>query len=167
VSDPSTPEPTELWRMRRTLENDVPRPAWPEGISVRRFRPEDAPAVHALLENAYRSGGGSVDQFETWLPAMTSDAEFDPELWFLAEADGGSLAGAALCWTSAFLKDLVVHESWRRRGLGAALVHHVLGEFRRRDAVAVDLKVESENPSGAERLYEQLGFVVVERLRPG
>ena len=46
---------------------------------------------------------------------MTSDAEFDRELWFLAEPEGGSLAGAALCWTSAFLKDLVVHESWRGR----------------------------------------------------
>jgi ribosomal protein S18 acetylase RimI-like enzyme len=153
--------------MRRTLENDPPTPAWPQGIGVRSFRSEDAPAVHALLEHAYRGGGGSVDQFETWLPAVTSDAEFDPELWFLAEAEGGSLAGAALCWTSAFLKDLVVHESRRGRGLGAALVHHVLGEFRRRDAAAVDLKVESDNPSEAQRLYERLGFVVVERLPPG
>jgi ribosomal protein S18 acetylase RimI-like enzyme len=152
--------------MRYPLENDPPTPAWPEGIGVRSFRSEDAPAVHALLEHAYHGGGGSVDPFETWLPTMMSDAEFDPELWFLAEAKGGSLAGAALCWTSAFLKDLVVHESWRQRGLGAALVHHVLGEFRRRGAAAVDLKVESNNPAGAHRLYERLGFVIVERLRP-
>jgi ribosomal protein S18 acetylase RimI-like enzyme len=152
--------------MRYPLENDPPPPAWPEGIRVRTFRSEDAPAVHTLLEHAYRGGGGSVDPFETWLPTMMSDAEFDPELWFLAEAEGGSLAGAALCWTSAFLKDLVVHESWRQRGLGAALVHHVLGEFRRRGAAAVDLKVESNNPAGAHRLYERLGFVIVERLRP-
>jgi ribosomal protein S18 acetylase RimI-like enzyme len=150
--------------MRRALENDPPTPAWPEGIGVRSFRPDDGPAVHALLEHAYRGGGGSVDPFETWLPEMTSDTEFDPQLWFLAEAEGGSLAGAALCWTSAFLKDLVVHESWRGRRLGAALVHHVLGEFRRRGARAVELKVESDNPSGAQRLYERLGFVVVERL---
>jgi ribosomal protein S18 acetylase RimI-like enzyme len=150
--------------MRRALENDPPTPAWPEGIGVRSFRPDDGPAVHALLEHAYRGGGGSVDPFETWLPTMTSDTEFDPQLWFLAEAEGGSLAGAALCWTSAFLKDLVVHESWRGRRLGAALVHHVLGEFRRRGARAVELKVESDNPSGAQRLYERLGFVVVERL---
>jgi ribosomal protein S18 acetylase RimI-like enzyme len=152
--------------MRRSLESDPPPPAWPEGLSVRSFRPEDAAAVHALLEQGYRGGGGSVDPFETWLPTMMSDAEFDPELWFLAQADDGSLAGAALCWTSAFLKDLVVHESWRGRGLGAALVHHVLGEFRRRGAPAVELKVASDNPSGANRLYEQLGFAIVERLPP-
>jgi ribosomal protein S18 acetylase RimI-like enzyme len=97
---------------------------------------------------------------------MTSDAEFDPELWFLAEVEDGSLAGAVLCWTSAFLKDLVVHESWRGRGLGAALVHQVLDEFRDRGARAVELKVASDNPSGAQRLYERLGFVLVERLPP-
>jgi len=152
--------------MRRPLEGDPPPPAWPEGLGVRSFRSEDAPAVHALLEHAYEGGGGSVAPFEMWLPAMTSDTEFDPELWFLAEAEGGSLAGAALCWTSAFLKDLVVHESWRGRGLGSALVHHVLGEFRRRGAPAVDLKVASDNPSGAHLLYEQLGFAIVERLQP-
>ena len=166
MNDARRPTPAEIWRMRRPLEDAPPTPAWPEGIGVRNFRPEDAPAIHALLEHAYR-GGGSVDPFETWLPAMTSDPEFDPELWFLAQAEGGSLAGAALCWTSAFLKDLVVHESWRGRGLGTALVHHVLGEFRRRDAAGVELKVESENPYGAQRLYERLGFVVVEHLRPG
>ena len=152
--------------MRRPLEEDPPTPAWPEGISVRSFCPNDAPAVHALLEHAYRGGGGSVEPFETWHLAMTSDAEFDPELWFLVEAEGGSLAGAALCWTSAFLKDLVVHESWRGRGVGAALVHQVLREFRGRGAQAVELKVASDNPSGAQRLYERLGFVAVERLPP-
>jgi GNAT superfamily N-acetyltransferase len=47
---------------------------------------------------------------------------YDARLWFLAEA-GRTLAGVALCWTSAFAKDLVVHESWRRRGLGDALPH--------------------------------------------
>lgn len=160
------PAPAEIRRMRHPLEDDSPTPVWPEGIGVRSFRPEDAPAVHGLLEHAYRHGGGSVDPFETWLPAMTSDAEFDPELWYLAKAEDGSLAGAALCWTSAFLKDLAVRESWRGRGLGAALVHHVLGEFRDRGAPAVELKVASDNPAGAQRLYERLGFVVVERLPP-
>jgi ribosomal protein S18 acetylase RimI-like enzyme len=152
--------------MRRPVEDDPPTPAWPEGIGLRSFRPEDARAIHALLEHAYRGGGGSVDPFETWHLAMMSDAEFDPELWFLAEAEDGSLAGAALCWTSAFLKDLVVHEAWRGRGLGAALTRQVLREFRSRGAQAVELKVASDNPSGAQRLYERLGFVVVERLPP-
>ena len=93
---------------------------------------------------------------------MTSDAEFDPRLWFLAETDG-ELAGVALCWTSGFVKDLAVHESWRRRGLGEALLRHVLATFRARGARVTELKVESDN-ARAVRLYERLGMRVVERL---
>lgn len=139
-------------------------PVWPDGIRVRTFRPDDAAAVHALLQHGYRRGGG-VDAFETWLPRMTGDAEFDPALWFLAEADGG-LAGVALCWTSAFVKDLVVHESWRRRGLGEALLRHVFSVCAARGATGVELKVDAGN-AGAFRLYERLGMRIVERLQPG
>ena len=134
-------------------------PAFPRAISVRSFTAADASAVHALLVHGYRHGGGSVAPFETWLPTMTSDAEFDPELWFLAESPTG-LAGVALCWTSAFVKDLVVHESWRRHGLGEALLRHVFAVFAARRATAVELKVMADNRA-AVRLYERVGMRAV------
>jgi ribosomal protein S18 acetylase RimI-like enzyme len=71
--------------------------------------------------------------------------------------------GAVLCWTSAFAKDLVVHESWRRRGLGEALLLHAFNALATRGATAVELKVEAANRS-AVRLYERLGMQVVARL---
>ena len=98
----------------------------------------------------------------TWLPELTGDAEFAAELCFLAEADQ-VLAGAALCWTSAFVKDLVVDPSWRRRGLGESLLRHVFATFAARASGAVELKVEATN-AGAIRLYERVGMRVVERL---
>ena len=61
------------------------------------------------------------------------------------------------------MKDLVVHETWRRRGLGEALLLHVFATFRARGAEAVELKVQSDN-TGAVRLYERAGMRVVERL---
>lgn len=118
--------------------------------------------MHALLEHGYRNGGGSVAPFETWLPQMTGDHEFDAALWFLAESDE-TVVGAALCWTSAFVKDLVVHEAWRRRGLGEALLRHVFIVFANLGAAAVELKVEASN-ANAFALYERLGMRVVERL---
>ncbi|HLJ02081.1 MAG TPA: GNAT family N-acetyltransferase [Solirubrobacteraceae bacterium] len=153
-----------VWRMRVALEGDaLLPPRWPEGVSVRTFRADDAAAVHALLEHGYRQGGGSVAELDTWLPAMIGDSEYDAGLWFLAEA-GATLAGVALCWTSAFVKDLVVHESWRRRGLGEALLRHVFTTFARRGATAVELKVDATN-AGAIRLYERAGMRAVERAR--
>lgn len=137
-------------------------PVWPSDVGVRTFEPGDAESLHALLEHGYRGGGGSVAAFETWLPQMTTDEEFDPELWFLAESRE-VLVGAVLCWTSAFVKDVVVHESWRRRGVGEALLLHAFDALAIRGATAVELKVAATN-TGAVRLYERLGMRVVERL---
>jgi ribosomal protein S18 acetylase RimI-like enzyme len=150
----------EVLRMRlEPLRARLPAPVWPEGVHVRSFAPADAKALHALLEHGYRRGGGSVPAFEAWLPRMTNDAEFDPDLWFLAEFRA-TLVGAVLCWTSAFVKDIAVDEAWRRRGIGAALLLHAWGALAARGANRVELKVEADN-SSARRLYERLGMRVV------
>lgn len=140
-------------------------PVWPAGVRPRSFEPGDARSLHSLLDHGYRHGGGSVAAFETWLPQMTTDEEFDPQLWFLAESKG-RLVGAVLCWTSAFVKDVVVHESWRRRGLAEALLQRAFNALAAIGATAVELKVEAMN-QGAVRLYEGLGMDVVERLDLG
>jgi ribosomal protein S18 acetylase RimI-like enzyme len=148
--------------MRMGLGPDARRkPIWPAAIGVRTFMASDAQSLHSLLAHGYRNGGGSVGAFDSWSPQMTTDLEFDPDLWFLAESHS-RLAGAAPYWTSAFVKDLVVDESWRRRGLGKALLWHAFHTFATREASAVELKVEATN-TGALALYERLGMRVVER----
>ena len=87
--------------------------------------------------------------------------EYDPALLFLAVDDGRHVIGLAQCWTGAYLKDLAVAKSWRRRGLGEALVLHAFGVFRAMGAPHLDLKVEDGNPSGADRLYRRLGMTPV------
>jgi len=154
---------SETWRMRVELDSAVLRdPAWPAQVRTRAFRADDARSLHRLLEHAYRRGGGSVDRFEAWMPRLTGDDEFDPEVCFLA-VSGTELAGAAVCWTSAFVKDLVVHESWRGQGLGEALLRHACASFAARGAAAVELKVEATN-ANAIRLYQRVGMRVVERI---
>jgi ribosomal protein S18 acetylase RimI-like enzyme len=156
----------EVWRMRVDLDPaGLAQPRWPAGVEVRTFTLNDAPPLHALLEHGYRKGGGSVAPYDTWLPQMTTDEEFDAELWFLAEADG-ALKAAVLCWTSGFVKDVVVHETWRRRGLGEALLRHALKTFADRGLTAVELKVHATNRN-AVALYERLGMRVVERTEEG
>jgi ribosomal protein S18 acetylase RimI-like enzyme len=148
--------------MRVDLPRATPEPTWPEGTVVRSFEPADAPRLHALLEHGYRNGGGSVAPFETWLPALTGDSEFDRRTCFVVVA-GDQLVAASICWTSGFVKDLVVHESWRRRGLGESLLQLAFRTFQERGAERVDLKVEEQN-AGAIRLYECAGMRLVERL---
>jgi ribosomal protein S18 acetylase RimI-like enzyme len=149
--------------MRAPLSPPVAGPHWPAGVDPRPWRDGDAPAVHALLVEAYRNGGGEVEPYVRWLPWFTGDAEFDPAACTLAWS-GDELAGVALCWSSAFVKDLCVADAHRRRGLGEALLRHSFALFAARGVSALDLKVDSENPSGAVRLYERVGFEVVERI---
>jgi ribosomal protein S18 acetylase RimI-like enzyme len=148
-------------RMRRERPGEAPEPRWPGGVSVRTLEPDDAPGVHALLEHGYRNGGGEVAPFPVWWRDLCLDEEFDPDLCFLAvEEATGRVLGVAQCWTSAFVKDLAVHEDARRRGIGLALLHHAFRVFAARGAEHVDLKVDEDNATGAPQLYEAAGMTV-------
>ena len=55
---------------------------------------------------------------------------------------------------------LAVLRPWRRKGLGMALLLHSFGEFYRRGRRKVGLGVDSQNLTGAARLYERAGMHV-------
>jgi ribosomal protein S18 acetylase RimI-like enzyme len=147
-----------IQRLRRDLTVAVADPVWPAGFSARIFTAEDAPAVHRLMQIAYARGSGGVGAFDQWWPGVRDDGEFDAGLCFLAIDGRGEIAGAAQCWTSAFVKDLVVRPDARRQGIAEALLLTVFQAFRRLGATHVDLKVQLDNPSGAVRLYRRLGM---------
>jgi ribosomal protein S18 acetylase RimI-like enzyme len=147
-----------IQRLRRDLASAVADPVWPASFTPRGFTAEDAPAVHRLMQIGYAGGGGSVGPFDQWWPGVRDDGEFDAALCFLAVDGAGEIAAVAQCWTSAFIKDLVVHPGARRRGLGEALLLTAFQAFRRRGAAHVDLKVQLDNPRGAVRLYRRLGM---------
>lgn len=135
-----------------------PRPsAWPDGVSVRTYAEDDGEAVHALLQEAFAGNAEEVPPFARWHPWMTQDPGFDAGVWFLAEA-GAELAGACLCWSEGWVKDLAVRPGWRGRGLGEALLRQAFAEFHRRGLATVGLKVDADNPTGAVRLYERVGM---------
>ena len=102
--------------------------------------------------------------FEYWKSLMFDDPSFEPQSWFVVEAPDGSLAAAALNWKEGFVKDLVVHPDYRRRGLGAALLRHVFRHFQGRGLDRVTLKTDSPNTSQAWRLYERLGMQTIRTL---
>jgi ribosomal protein S18 acetylase RimI-like enzyme len=147
----------EVLRMVIELDPAQAPPVWREGVTVSTWRDGCGPAVHAVLFEAFAGSREGVLPFNQWLPRLTSDAEFDPALCFLAHSDG-ELAGVCLCWTSAFVKDLAVRPAFRGRGIGTALLRHSFAELARRGAKRVALKVDAHNPTGAVRLYERVGM---------
>jgi ribosomal protein S18 acetylase RimI-like enzyme len=61
----------------------------------------------------------------------------------------------AQCWTSAYIKNLVVHPRAQRLGLGRALLLNAFKVFQQRREGFVDLKVLEDNLR-AQRLYENV-----------
>jgi len=156
----------EILRMELDVTQEPQPPVWPDGVAVRTYRDDDAPAVHTLMVEAFAASAEVVLPFDRWVPWMTGDPGFDPGVWFLAEA-GTELCGACLCWAEGWVKDVGVHPAWRGRGLGEALLREAFGEFHRRGLATVGLKVDSDNPTGAVRLYERaLDAIAVDHPRP-
>ena len=146
-------------RMSKNLQEPLQLPTWPGGVELSTLEDADAAKAHQLLVLAYAEGGGTVPQFETWWATLTGDSEFDPKLCFLVRNSAGQLIALAQCWTSAFVKDLVVHPGYRRQGLGKALLLHVFSAFKARSATTVTLKVQTAN-AVAMQLYGQIGMQV-------
>ncbi|ROM97165.1 N-acetyltransferase [Pseudomonas brassicacearum] len=147
--------------LRRDLAGVLPAIGWPPGIVLNQYRPELAEAVHQLMEQGYQQGGGRVPALEVWRERFESDAEYDPALCFIA-SDARGIVGVAQCWTSAYIKNLVVHPRAQGQGLGRALLLHAFSEFQQRREGFVDLKVLEDNQR-ARRLYESAGMRVVRR----
>jgi mycothiol synthase len=155
----------EILRMWRPLDGELPEPRWTDGVSVRTYADDDGERVHRLLDEAYSGWDETYVPLShpDWLKFMTDHDEFDPGVWFLVERDG-DLVAAALHWKESrargWVKDIVVRESERGRGIGKALLHHAFREYGRRGVESVGLKVDAGNPTGAPQLYERVGFAI-------
>jgi mycothiol synthase len=154
--------------MEIDLDEEPPEPRWPEGISVRTFRPGDERAIYDVDLEAFEDHWDPVDiGFDEWREHFLESSDFDPELWFLAE-EREELAGFSLCSgerrpDTGYVNVLAVRRPWRNRGLGTALLLHSFREFRRRGRAKADLNVDGDNLTGALRLYERAGMHVVRR----
>jgi ribosomal protein S18 acetylase RimI-like enzyme len=134
-------------------------------------RPGEEPAVHVADEEAFADHWQHRPvSFDRWLHDLVTHPAYDPSLWFVA-VDGGEIAGGVLCrrfdseeQDAAYVDDLFVRRPWRRRGIAAALLQHAFGELYRRGIHKAALDVDSENPTGATRVYERVGMRVQRRI---
>jgi mycothiol synthase len=155
------------WLMGLDMDGPPPPPAWPDGVEVRTFdRAADARAVHRLVQDAFADIGNQPPRsYEFWLRTHLERAGFDPGLWFLA-VDAGELVGVNLAQSGplgGYVAQLAVRRDRRGRGLGLALLRHGFGELYRRGVRQVYLSVDSQNRTGATRLYERAGMRVQHR----
>ncbi len=150
------------WAMAIEMENAPQEPRWPEGITLRHFIPgQNDRAVFEAVDEAFTDHWGHTPgNFERWKDYHLNREDLNPALWFLAYS-GDEIAGASLCGYYlglGIVNTLGVRRPWRRTGLGMALLLHSFGEFYKRGNHKVVLGVDSQNLTGATRLYERAGM---------
>jgi mycothiol synthase len=163
-----------FYQMRRDLSQPIPEPVLPAGLRLVNWSPAYDRATLEAFNEAFADHWGSQPQTaEQWRLFMVGRDSFRPDLSFLV-LDGEEVAGFALNFLSpeenerqglreAWVGDLGVRRPWRKQGVATALLCLSMRAFR---AVGMDyaaLGVDTENPTGALRLYERLGFVPVRR----
>lgn len=154
-----------MWGMTIDLLDEPERPRWPAGITVRdcAYGERDLRAAYAVAEEAFRDHWEHEPQtFERFMTHTVDIPSFDPTLWFLAMDDETPI-GAAQCEllpNQGWINTIGVLRPWRGQGIASALLRHAFGEFYRRDMRRAGLGVDSQNPTGATRVYERAGMRV-------
>ena len=149
--------------MRIELDAPPPAPAWPEGLRVVPFDPEqDALAFHAAYQEAFADHWNhSPRGFESWAKSHLESDRFDPALWCVVRT-GNEIAAGTICtgdtYGGGFVHGLFTRRPWRKQGVGAALLGDALGRFWERGEHSVGLGVDAANDTGAFRLYERAGM---------
>jgi mycothiol synthase len=146
-------------RMTVDLVGEPEVPSLPEGLVLDDFRRGDERAVHAAVEEAFAEHWGwSPEPFEEWRERRLEQG--DPSLWRLVR-DGDEIAAAAICdirYGGGWVGALATRPAWRGRGLARVLLLASFRAFRERGQSTAALAVDSENPTGAVRLYESVGM---------
>jgi mycothiol synthase len=157
-----------FWRMAIDLDDTppvVPHP--PERIALRlaRDEEEDLRRIFTLVDTAFAEHFGHTDErtYEAWIDNWRSRPTFDLSLWWVAELDDEPVA-ALLGMTfpgAGHVGTLGTSKQARGRGIGGYLLRTSFAEFHARGFRKVTLGVDSENGTGAVRLYESVGMKAV------
>lgn len=158
--------------LRPDLENipDLPLPA---GIEV---RPVDWEAQKRLIfeaeTEAFRDHWGystpTEEDYQAWVAEVEGDASIDPALWRVAW-EGDQVVGMVRSFINetenreyqrqrGWTEHISVRRPWRRRGVARALIAFSLQALKEQGMSEAALGVDTNNTSGANKLYESMGF---------
>jgi mycothiol synthase len=159
--------------MRRDLAQPIPDLPLPEGIEIRPALPEHRRRIWEAEREAFQDHWGYAPWPESAYQRFLHFPHYDLSLWRVAW-DGEEVAGSVLSFINeeenrlhgrrlGWTEDISVRRPWRRRGLARALIARSLEAVRARGMTEAALGVDSENQTGALRVYQSLGFVVAKR----
>ena len=158
-----------LMMVRPNLDN-IPNLPLPEGVETRPVRTEHLRTIFKAAGEAFREEPNFAEELwtEEGFKYLTEWRAFRPEIWQVAWAND-EVAGAVLNMIDdeenrkfkrnwGYTMAIFVRRSYRNRGLASALIARSFEVLKREGVNEAALGVDYENPSGARRLYERMGF---------
>jgi len=122
---------------------------------IRTARPEDIAAILDLWSDIDEIKSAVADTYEN----VEHFIKTNPNSLRVAHAGSaiiGTVMGAYNGWRAA-IYHFCVHEDYRRRGIGQALLQAALEHMQEQGAPRVDLYTYSDN-TGAQAFYERMGW---------
>ncbi len=159
--------------MVRDLREPILEAPMPGGLEVRPVEDDHLWLIFDAMNEAFRDHWGHRDETKEELEQWMKYPQFKPEHWKVAW-DGDQVAGMVQNIINeeeneeykrkrGYTENICVRRPWRKRGLARALLTQNLSYLRHLGMTEAALGVDAENPSGALRLYESVGFHVVKR----
>lgn len=162
------------FEMVRSLAEPIPDLPLPAGVEVRPVKPEEYRQVAAALNEAFRDHWGHSESTEEDYQRWINSPSFQPQLWQVGWA-GDEVAGMVLNFIDQEYNEefkrlcgwpdpICVRRPWRKQGLAKALIARSLQLLQAQGMTEARLGVDAQNPNGALRLYESMGFRVVKKF---
>ena len=147
---------------------NLPDAPLPEGLEVRPVLPEHVRLIWDASQEAFQDHWGYCREGEEEYQSWIHWPYFKPELWQVAW-DGDQVAGMVLNFINiaendqykrkrGWTENIAVRRPWRKRGLARALIVRSLAMLKELGMAEAALGVDTQNTSGALRVYESCGF---------
>lgn len=163
-------------KMTRPLDGGLPDFPMPPGLEMRPVEPNHYRLIWDAAEEAFRDHWGFSPSEEAYYQEWLEDPViFQPELWQIAwDTERDEIAGQVRTFIDelenekhnrrrGYTEFISVRRPYRRRGLARALIAESLRVQRAHGMTESALTVDTENLTGATRIYEDCGFSVESR----
>lgn len=160
-----------FFKLRHPLAEPVEVSSPADPYSIRPYQPADEEGTRLASNDSFADHWGSMpmDQ-ETWRKQITEARNFRPDLSFVSVARDGRIVGFSLVdefaaetevhgYSTGWIQRLGVISDARGAGIATALLTASLQNLQDNGFRYSELSVDGDSPTGANRLYERVGFL--------
>ncbi len=165
-----------FFSMARSLNEPIPEPQLPEGFTLRHRRGDEE--AEAWVEMYNQSFIDHWNHHELTVERVLHESQYPyykPELDLIAVAADGTFAAFCYCkinseknqrnkCSEGWIITLGTRRGFRQRGLGRAMLLAGMQQLKAQGIQTAKLDVDADNPHGAGRLYESVGFCKLQTM---